>query len=26
MDAMENALDNGLKYFRDLTRKYKAIN
>jgi Fic family protein len=26
MDAMENALDNGLKYFRDLQRKYKAIN
>lgn len=26
MDAMENALDNGLKYFRDLSRKYKAIN
>jgi Fic family protein len=26
MDAMENALDNGLKYFRDLNRKYKAIN
>ena len=26
MDAMENSLDNGLKYFRDLARKYKAIN
>ena len=26
MDAMENALDNGLKFFRDLNRKYKAIN
>lgn len=26
MDAIENSLDNGLKYFRDLARKYKAIN
>jgi Fic family protein len=26
MDAMENSLDNALKYFRDLTRRYKAIN
>ncbi|MBL8952900.1 MAG: cell filamentation protein Fic, partial [Myxococcaceae bacterium] len=26
MDAMENVLDQGLKYFRDLNRKYKAIN
>ncbi|MBJ6764270.1 cell filamentation protein Fic [Corallococcus sp. H22C18031201] len=25
MDAMENSLDNGVKYFRDLNRKYKAI-
>lgn len=26
MDAMENSLDNGLKFFRDLSRRYKAIN
>nr|WP_228558412.1 Fic family protein [Myxococcus sp. AB056] len=26
MDAMENSLDNGMKYFRDLGRKYKALN
>jgi Fic family protein len=26
MDAMENSLDNALKYFRDLYRRYKAIN
>lgn len=26
LDAMENSIDNGLKYFRDLSRKYKAIN
>ncbi len=25
MDAMENSLDNGIKYFRDLNRKYRAI-
>jgi Fic family protein len=25
MDAMENSLDNALKYFRDLARKYKTI-
>ena len=26
MDAMENSLENGLKYFRDLTRRYRAVN
>jgi Fic family protein len=26
MDAMENSIDNALKYFRDLQRRYKAIN
>ena len=26
MDAMENSLDNALKYFRDDARKYKAVN
>lgn len=26
MDAMENSLDNALKYFRDLGRRYKALN
>ncbi|MFZ5469370.1 MAG: Fic family protein [Myxococcota bacterium] len=26
MDAMENSLDNGIKFFRDAARKYKAIN
>ncbi len=26
MDAMENSLDNALKYFRDQSRRYKAIN
>jgi Fic family protein len=26
MDAMENSIDNALKYFRDLSRHYKAIN
>ena len=26
MDAMENSLDNALKYFRDINRRYKAIN
>ncbi|WP_375760217.1 Fic family protein [Corallococcus exercitus] len=25
MDAMENSLDNGVKYFRDLGRKYKTV-
>ena len=25
MDAMQNSLDNGLKYFRDLARKYKVL-
>ena len=25
-DAVENSLDNALKYFRDLARKYRAIN
>jgi Fic family protein len=26
MDAMENSLDNALKYFRDLNRRYKSIS
>ena len=26
MDAMENSIDNGLKYFKDMSRKYRAIN
>ncbi len=26
MDAMENSLDNGLKFFRDQARRYRAIN
>jgi len=26
MEAMENSLDNALKYFSDLSRKYRAIN
>ncbi len=26
VDAMENSLDNALKYFRDLSRRYRAIN
>lgn len=26
MDAMENSLDNALKYFKDMQRKYRAIN
>ncbi len=26
MDAIENSLDNGLKYFKDMSRRYKAIN
>lgn len=26
MDAIENSLDNGIKYFRDMGRRYKAIN
>lgn len=26
MDSMENSLDNARKYFRDLSRRYKAIN
>jgi Fic family protein len=26
MDAIENSLDNGLKYFKDMARRYKAIN
>jgi Fic family protein len=26
MEAMENSLDNALKYFRDLARRYKSIN
>ena len=25
-DAVENSIDNGLKFFRDLSRRYKAIN
>jgi Fic family protein len=25
MDAMENSLENGLKYFKDLTRRYRAV-
>jgi Fic family protein len=25
MDAMENSLDNALKYFRDLNRRYKSV-
>ncbi len=24
--AMDNSLDNALKYFRDLSRRYRAIN
>ena len=26
VDAMDNSLDNALKYFRDLSRRYQAIN
>lgn len=26
MDALENSIDNAIKFFRDLSRKYKAIN
>jgi Fic family protein len=26
MEAMENSLDNALKFFRDFSRKYRAIN
>jgi Fic family protein len=26
MDAIENSLDNGIKYFKDLSRRYKSIN
>ncbi|WNG28309.1 Fic family protein [Cystobacter fuscus] len=26
MDAIENSLDNGIKYFKDMARRYKAIN
>jgi Fic family protein len=26
MDAMENSLDNGIKYFKDVSRKYRAIS
>jgi Fic family protein len=26
MDAMENSLDNGIKYFRDMNRRFKAVN
>jgi Fic family protein len=26
MDAMENSIDNAIKYFKDLGRRYKAIN
>jgi Fic family protein len=26
MDAMENSLDNALKFFKDASRRYKAIN
>jgi Fic family protein len=26
MDAIENSLDNGIKYFKDMGRRYKAIN
>jgi Fic family protein len=26
MDAMENSLDNGLKFFRDQARRYKALH
>ncbi|MET0400744.1 MAG: Fic family protein [Cystobacter sp.] len=26
MDAIENSLDNGVKYFKDMARRYKAIN
>lgn len=26
MDAIENSLDNGIKFFRDAARKYRAIN
>ena len=26
VDAMDNSLDNALKYFRDLSRRYRAIN
>lgn len=26
MDAIENSLDNGVKFFKDMNRRYKAIN
>jgi hypothetical protein len=26
MDAIEKSLDNGIKYFKDRNRRYKAIN
>ncbi len=26
LDALENSIDNALKYFRDAARKYKAVN
>jgi Fic family protein len=26
MDAIENSLDNGIKYFKDMNRRYKSIN
>jgi len=26
VEAMENSLDNALKYFRDQSRRYRAIN
>jgi Fic family protein len=26
MDAIENSLDNAIKYFRDISRKYRALN
>ncbi len=26
MDAIENSLENGVKYFKDLGKRYKTIN
>ncbi len=26
MDAMENSIDNGLKFFKDLDREYRTVN